>query len=166
LMFPMPDHPSRARTPPQSIWSGIERGSESESRTEQLERPNYHLPATPETREAWNQQPRREHRHHAGLPPILAGQTAEQARETTLPSTRALTDFFDAQRQQRTLPSGHLRETPNTWVAERDLSYEHRRARMESLSFEYDVHEIDHILRRAQYNIQRYLDECSKRQRQ
>jgi hypothetical protein len=148
--LPPPNHHIPPQTPQQAH---VRR-----SRQEYLAQIVQYLPVNTPRVERWDSH-RREYRHPDELPPILAGQTAEQARETTLPSIRPLIDRFDAQRQQHTLPAGHLRETPNTWVAERDLSYGHRRARLESLRFEYDLHEIDHILRSARYNGQRHLDE-------
>lgn len=136
--LPPPNHHIPPQTPQQA--------NERRSRQEFLERVMQYLPANTPRVEIWDSH-RREYRHPDQLPPILGGQTAEQARETTLPSIRTLTDRFDAQRQQHTLPAGHLREIPNNWVVERDLSYGHRRARLDSLRFEYDLHELDHMLR-------------------
>lgn len=136
--LPLPNHHNPPQTPQQT--------HERRSRQECLERITQYLPVDTPRIEIWDSH-RREYRHPDQLPPILGGQTAEQARETTLPSIRTLTDRFDAQRQQHTLPAGHLREIPNNWVVERDLSYGHRRARLDSLRFKYDLHELDHMLR-------------------
>jgi hypothetical protein len=138
LTLPSPSHHIPPQTPQQA--------HERRSRQECLERIMQYLPVNTPRRELWDVH-RQEYRHPDQLPPILAGQTAEQARETVLPSIEPLTDIFDAQRQQRTLPAGHLREIPANWVGERDLSYGHRRARLESLRFEYDLHELDYTLR-------------------
>lgn len=112
---------------------------------------------TPRVEEAWDQD-LRDYRRPDELSPIPAGQTADIARETRLPSIRPLLEIY-AQAQHRVLPPGHLRETPNNWVAERDLSEGHRMARLEALEFEYDVHELDYRLHCLQHEFQRHLCE-------
>lgn len=106
--------------------------------------------------EAWDQG-LRDYRRPDELSPIPAGQTAG-IRETTLPSIRPLLEIY-AQAQHLVLPPGHLRETPENWVAERDLSYGHREARLESLEFEIAVHELNYKLSCLQHELQRHLCE-------
>ena len=122
----------------------------------------HHIPPqspqqTPRVEEAWDQD-LRAYRRPDELSPIPAGQTADIMRETRLPSIRPLLEIA-ARAQHHVLPLGHLRETPNTWVAERDLSEGHRRARLEALDFEYDVHELNYRLCCLQQEFQRYLCE-------
>ena len=127
---------------------------ESMAREEQLERLYGELPVTSQMLEERDQQ-RREYRHAVQLPPTSAGQTAEQARERALPSIGPLIDSVDVRTQLRTLPAGHLREIPANWVAEQDLSYEHRLARMACLEFEYEIHELDYRLRANIHRLRR-----------
>ena len=82
----------------------------------------------------------RDYRSSNELPPALAEQTAESARA-----------------QRRVLPPGHLRATPNDWVAARDVSYGHRQARLEALEFEIALHELDYRLFCLQHELQRHL---------
>lgn len=128
--------------PPQTSQHTLE----IRAREEYLGRVYGDLPVTPQMLEARGQR-RRDYRHPVQLPPASAGQTAEQVRETGLPSIRPLIDSVDARTQRPTLPAGHLREIPAHWVAEQDLSYEHRLARMSCLEFEYEIHELDYRLR-------------------
>jgi len=107
--------------------------------------------------EAWDQD-LRDYRRPDELSPIPAGQTVDIMRETRLPSIRPLLEIA-ARAQHHVLPLGHLRETPNTWVAERDLSEGHRSARLKALDFEYDVHELNYRLCCLQHELQRYLCE-------
>ena len=107
--------------------------------------------------EAWDQD-LRDYRRPDELSPIPAGQRVDMMRETTLPSIRPLLEIY-AQAQHLVLPPGHLRETPEDWVAERDLSYGHRQARLESLEFEITVHELDYKLSCLQHELQRHLCE-------
>ena len=104
-------------------------------------------------------QHRRDYHDPDELPSDLAGQTADSTGETTLPPIRPLLDLADAQAQHRVLPPGHLRDTPNNWVPERDISYGHRMARLEALRFEIAFHELDYTLYCLHHDLQRHLCE-------
>lgn len=154
---PAPDH----HIPPQAPQLSVER----RLRQEHLEELTQYLPANSPRVERWDKNLQR-YRHHDELPPIPPRQTADAARATVLPPIlpriTPLLDLYDAQAQHRVLPAGHRREIPANWVAERDLSYGHRMARLHALEFEYTLHELDHRIRANQHKLRRYLYECRR----
>ena len=81
--------------------------------------------------------------------PALAPQRllpGDRPSDSTAASPALSPNKSEALASLRTLPGGHRREIPETWVASREVSEGHRRARMEALEFEWELLDLDYRL--------------------
>jgi hypothetical protein len=142
-------------TPPQSS----EQLEESRLARETVEQISRYYPSDSTREEVWDAQ-LQEYQHPDQLPAVLPGQTAENARATTLPPIREVLPNIDWEAvRPAAVPAGHLRPVPDHWVAEDDLSQGHREAREEALRFERAVIELDSRVSRLQAQLRRSLYE-------
>lgn len=140
------------RIPPQSPQQSEARRLHRET----VERIARYYPVDSARAEVWDPE-LRGYRHPEQLAPTLPGQTLEAAHATTLTPIRQVLPEFNWEALYPAIPHGHLRGIPDNWVAERDLLYDHREARLEALSFEYDLHELHYRIYRRYHELRRHL---------